>query len=66
MFFILKWLKHPSIFEDNDRNVILVQFYDLTERGEDKFFSIDDYYKISISAMIDNKIKKKIKDKNKI
>ena len=49
MFFVLKWLKHPSMFEDNDRNVILSKFYDLTKTGEDKFFSIEDCYKISIN-----------------
>ena len=54
------------MFEDNDRNVILSKFYDLTKTGEDKFFSIEDYYKISINVMIDDKIKKKIKVKNKI
>lgn len=66
MFFVLKWLKHLSIFEDNNRNIILSKLYDLTKTGEDKFFSIEDYYKISINVMIDNKIKKNIKDKNKI
>ena len=66
MFFILKWLKYPSIFKDNNRNVILSKFYGLIKTGEDKLFSIDNYYKILINIIIDNKIKKKIKDKNKI
>ena len=56
MFSVLKWMKHPSIFDDNDRNVILAKSYDLTKTGVDNLFSIEDYYKISINVMINNKI----------
>ena len=65
MFSVSKWLKHPSVFEDDDGNVILSKSHDLTKTGEDKFFSTEDCCKISINAMIDDKIKKKIKHKNK-
>lgn len=39
MFSVLKWTKHPSAFDDNDRNVVLAKLCDLTKTGVDDLFS---------------------------
>ena len=37
MYAMLKWLKHPSIFDDNDRNEVLSKMRTLIITGEDRF-----------------------------
>ena len=61
MFPMLKWLKYPSIFDDNDRNEVLSKMCSLTITGEDRYFTKEEYFKISINVMINNKIRLNLK-----
>ena len=54
---MLKWLKYPSIFDDNDRNKVLSKICSLTITGEDRYFTKEEYFKISINGMINNKMR---------
>ena len=66
MFPLLKWLKYPSIFDDNDRNEVLSKMCSLTITGEDRSFTNkEEHYKISINVMINNKIRLYVNDNKK-
>ena len=54
---MLKQLKYPSIFYDNDRNEVLSKMFSLIITGEDRYFTKEEYFKISINVMINNKIR---------
>ena len=53
---MLKWLEYPSIFDNNDRNEVLSKMCSLIITGEDRYFTKEEYFKISINVMINNKI----------
>ena len=61
---MLKCLKSPSMFKDDACNVIFKKFWDMIKTGADEMTSKVDYCIMFINVMINNKIKKKIDDKN--
>ena len=65
MFSKLKWFKFLSVFDDNDRNVILAKFFDLIKIGVNNLFSAKDYHKTAIHIMINNETRRKINDDKK-
>ena len=66
MHAILKYLKSPSIFKDEYRDLILETCWDMTEKETDKNMSKEDYCKLSINITIDNEIKNNIGERKKI
>ena len=57
---MLKYLKSPSMFKDDDRNIILKKFWDMTKTGADETMSKVDYCMKSINVMINNQIREKL------
>ena len=55
---MLKYLKSPSMFKHDDRNVILKKFWDMTKTGANKNMTKVDYHMMSINIMINNKLGK--------
>ena len=57
MFKMLKCLKRPSIFNVNDANVMLKKFWMITKERIDTNYSDEDYCKIAIEIMINDRVK---------
>ena len=65
MHAMLKYLKYPSIFKDECRDLTLETCWDMTEKGTDKNMSKEDCYKSSINIAIDSKIKNDVDERKK-
>ena len=45
---MLKQLKYPSIFYDNDRNEVLSKMFSLIITGEDRYFTKEEYFRYQL------------------